>query len=63
MWPNLSVNTDRHRRAFGRAGWPVTFVRSSTQLSRHQIGGGLVLRVNSILGGLHHEYSLAPQLA
>jgi transposase InsO family protein len=37
-------------------------VRASTQLSRHQIGGRLVLRVKSILAGLHHEYSLAPAL-
>ena len=42
---------------------PFAAVRPSTQLSRHQIGGRLVLRVKSILGGLHHEYSLAPQLA
>jgi len=41
---------------------PFAAVRSSTQLSRHQIGGGLVPRVKSILAGLHHEYSLAPAL-
>jgi hypothetical protein len=27
MRPNLSVKTDRHRQAFGRAWRPVTFVR------------------------------------
>jgi putative transposase len=32
------------------------------QLSRPHIAGRLVLRVRSILGGLHHEYSLAPAL-
>jgi transposase InsO family protein len=42
---------------------PSAVVRPATQLSRHQIGGGLVLRVKSILGGLHHEYSLVPALA
>ena len=42
---------------------PLAAVRSSTQLTRHKIGGRLVLRVKSILGGLHHEYSLAPQVA
>jgi len=42
---------------------PPAATRPSTQLSRHQIGGRLVLRVKSILGGLHHEYSLAPALA
>jgi hypothetical protein len=41
---------------------PLAAVRPSTQLSRHQIGGRLVLRVKSILAGLHHEYSLAPAL-
>ena len=41
---------------------PLATVRASTQLSRHQIGGRLVLRVKSILTGLHHEYSLAPAL-
>ena len=38
-------------------------VRRATHLSRHEIGGRLVLRVESILGALHHEYSLAPALA
>jgi transposase InsO family protein len=42
---------------------PPVAVQPANQLSRHQIGGRLVLRVKSILGGLHHEYSLAPQLA
>jgi transposase InsO family protein len=41
---------------------PLATVRASTQLSWHQIGGRLVLRVKSILAGLHHEYSLAPAL-
>ena len=41
---------------------PLPTVRASTQLSGHQIGGRLVLRVKSILAGLHHEYSLAPAL-
>ena len=41
---------------------PPATVRRSTQLSRHRIGGRLVLRVKSILAGLHHEYSLAPAL-
>ena len=27
MRPNPAVNTDRHRRAFGRAWRPVTFIR------------------------------------
>ena len=42
---------------------PSAVVRPVTQLSRHQIGGHFVLRVKSILGGLHHEYSLAAALA
>lgn len=30
------------------------------QQSRHRIGEGLVVFMRSVLGGLHHEYSLAP---
>jgi hypothetical protein len=41
---------------------PLAAVRSSPQLSRPQIARRWVLRVKSILGGLHHEYSLAPAL-
>jgi len=37
-------------------------MRPSPELSRHQIARRWVLRVKSILGGLHHEYSLAPAL-
>jgi putative transposase len=39
---------------------PSATMRPSTHIFRHQIGGRLMLRVKSILGGLHHEYSLAP---
>jgi putative transposase len=35
---------------------PGTF---QTQQSRHRIGEGLVVLAKSVLGGLHHEYSLA----
>jgi putative transposase len=42
---------------------PPTAVRPASQLTRHKIGGRLLLRVKSILGGLHHEYSLALALA
>ena len=31
-----------------------------SQQSRHRIGEGLVVLAKSVLGGLHHEYSLAP---
>jgi len=34
-----------------------------TQQSRHRIAEGLVVLAKSVLGGLHHEYSLAPALA
>ena len=30
--------------------------------SRHRIGASLAVRAKSVLGGLHHEYSLAPML-
>jgi putative transposase len=36
---------------------------SGNQLSRHRIGERFVLRVRSLLGGLHHEYLLAPAMA
>jgi putative transposase len=42
---------------------PPAIVPSSAQLFRHWIGERLVVRAKSILGGLHHEYSLAPSLA
>jgi len=41
---------------------PPAAVRRATHLSRPKMGGRLVLRAKSILAGLHHEYSLAPQL-
>ena len=42
---------------------PLAAVRSSTPITRQKIGGRLVLCVKSILGGLHHEYLLAPAMA
>jgi len=42
---------------------PPAAVRPATQLSRHQIGEHLVVHVRSVLGGLHHEYSLALEFA
>jgi len=33
------------------------------QLSRHRIGERFVVRARSLLGGLHHEYLLAPAMA
>ena len=41
---------------------PSGVARPPAQLSRHRIVERLVLRVKSILGGLHHEYSLATAL-
>jgi transposase InsO family protein len=34
-----------------------------TQQSRHRIAEGLAVLAKSVLGGLHHEYSLAPAVA
>ena len=31
--------------------------------SRHRLGEGVVVLAKSVLGGLHHEYSMAPSLA
>ena len=41
---------------------PSEVARPPAQLSRPRVGGRSLLRVKSILGGLHHEYSLAPAL-
>jgi len=38
-------------------------VPSATPLSRHRIGERHGVRARSVLGGLHHEYVLAPALA
>ena len=42
---------------------PATRTLAFNQESRHRIGELLVVHVRSVLGGLHHEYSLAPSLA
>jgi putative transposase len=39
---------------------PATRTLALNQESRHRIGEPLVVHVRSVLGGLHHEYSLAP---
>jgi putative transposase len=31
--------------------------------SRHQLGEGVAVLTKSVLGGLHHEYSMAPSVA
>jgi hypothetical protein len=31
--------------------------------ARHRLGEGVVVLTKSVLGGLHHEYSMAPSLA
>ena len=42
---------------------PTEVVPSATQLTRHRIGERLAVRARSVLGGLHHEYLLAPASA
>ena len=42
---------------------PSEVVPSATPLTRHRIGERLAVRARSVLGGLHHEYLLAPALA
>jgi transposase InsO family protein len=39
---------------------PSQLVPSDTRLTRHRIGERLRVRARSVLGGLHHEYLLAP---
>jgi len=57
-------NQGRPHRALG-PGVPVppSEVAPSEQLSRQRIGERLAVRARSLLGGLHHEYSLAPAMA
>jgi transposase InsO family protein len=42
---------------------PPDVVSSATRRTRHRIGERLAVRARSVLGGLHHEYQLAPALA
>jgi hypothetical protein len=39
---------------------PSVVVQSATPLTRHRIGERFAVRARSVLGGLHHEYLLAP---
>lgn len=41
---------------------PAGVVLRVDEKSRHHLGAGTVLCARSVLGGLHHEYSLAPAL-
>jgi len=42
---------------------PSEVVPSATQQARHRIGEPLGVRARSVLGGLHHDYLLAPAMA
>jgi hypothetical protein len=42
---------------------PSQVVTSETPPTRHRIGERLAVRARSVLGGLHHEYPLAPASA
>jgi transposase InsO family protein len=42
---------------------PLEVASSAIPLTRHRIGERLRVRARSVLGGLHHEYSLVPALA
>ena len=42
---------------------PSEVVPSATQPTGHRIGEPLGVRARSVLGGLHHEYLLAPAQA
>jgi putative transposase len=42
---------------------PMNSVVPQANPTRHRIGGHFAVRAKSILGGLHHEYSLVPALA
>ena len=47
----------------GVAHRPSEVAPSATPLTRHRIGECLGVRARSVLGGLHHEYLLAPAFA
>jgi transposase InsO family protein len=42
---------------------PATLAMVRKLESRHRLGKGAVVLAKSVLGGLHHEYSMAPSLA
>ncbi len=42
---------------------PVESAFRANEESRHRLGARVVVCARSVLGGLHHEYSLAPALA
>ena len=42
---------------------PKLLVSVRTSESRHRMGEGVAIRSKSVLGGLHHEYSLVPAVA
>jgi transposase InsO family protein len=42
---------------------PRESARVATSESRHRLAAGVPVLAKSVLGGLHHEYSLAPMLA
>ena len=42
---------------------PPGVVLPANKQSRHHLSARAVIRARSVLGGLHHEYSLAPALA
>jgi len=58
-------NHGRPHRALGPGlpDPPSAVAQLAGQLSRHRIGEHLVAHLQSVLGGLHHEYSLATELA
>jgi transposase InsO family protein len=42
---------------------PTEAVPFQTQRSRHRVREGIVVPAKSVLGGLHHEYAVAPAIA
>ncbi len=42
---------------------PVRPAMRADEKSRHRLGARMLVCARSVLGGLHHEYSLAPALA
>jgi putative transposase len=58
-------NGERPHMALGPAvpDPPAVAVQRANEQSRHHLGARAIVCARSVLGGLHHEYSLAPALA
>jgi hypothetical protein len=57
-----TVPTSRSKNFHAVPDPPAEMVSPANERSRHHLGERAVVCARSVLGGLHHEYSLAPAL-